>query len=87
MRTYKEEQRTVKVNEKYFCDKCGKEIPDYGSRSLNNTVHISYVYSDYGDYWVEYEWEIEDLCLDCCIELEKLLTKNGYRINKKEDFL
>lgn len=77
---YKEVQVTQRVSIKHTCDKCGCEIPDYGDNILYDHISVSYDYSAWGDYWTEYAWEVEDLCLECCKDLRKLLIDNGYNV-------
>lgn len=76
------EERTYKrdVVVKCFCDKCGKEIEDIKDYILYDNIKVHFDYSAWGDNWTDWGFEIEDLCLECCKDLEQLLKDNGYKL-------
>lgn len=80
MKEFEEKQVTQKIVTKYICDKCQNEIETTGDYTLTDKFKVVYAYNAWGDYWVDFGFEIEDLCLNCCKELKILLVKNGYRV-------
>ena len=83
MKTYKEQTITRKIDDKYFCDKCGKEISDFGDYILYNTFKAHKEYAAWGDRWTDWKFEIEDLCEECCKDLAKLLKESGYKLKEE----
>lgn len=84
MRTYEEKLVSQKTLVKSFCDKCSKEIEEPNDYILNDKIKVTYEYCAYGDYWVNWGFEVEDLCLDCCKSLKELLIENGYKVKELE---
>lgn len=80
MQEFKEVPSVQRVLVRSVCDKCGAEIKHDRDYFLNTDFKVSYEYSAWGDWWIDYGWEIEDLCLECCKKLQKLLEDNGYKL-------
>ena len=77
---YKKEMREVKifVSEKFYCDKCGKEIfDDYGDiQSYKVVFKTGY---NYGTDVYNYDYEEAYFCNECAVEIKKLLENIGVK--------
>jgi len=86
MRTYVEKTIVRNAEKDVFCDLCGKKFghnkaPTYDKRVMN----VDFIYGEwYSDCDLREGFVIEDLCLECALEIKAILEENGVKIKEYE---